>query len=195
MIRILFSILFTIFTLFVFAQAKTDAGYLYRGIVINGDTMPHINIRPVVVLPPIKFKNKNQYLKFTRLIANVKKVYPYSQLAKQTFYEISIVIDTIPNERERKQYIKQREQELLSTYSNELKKLSITQGHILIKLIDRELGRTSYDILKELRGSFSAFMWQSIARLFGENLKDKFDAEGDDELIDRIIIMIENGEI
>lgn len=187
--------IFLIVTLHSFAQTKTDAGYLFRGIIIDNDTMPHLTIRPVVVLPPIEFKSHNQYLKFRKLVRNVKKVYPYSQLAKKTFREINIAIDTIPKEKDKKKFIKQKEKELMSQYEQELKKLSISQGHILIKLIDRELGQTSYDILKELRGTLSAFMWQSIARLFGENLKDEFDEEGEDELLDRIIIMIENGQL
>jgi hypothetical protein len=87
------------------------------------------------------------------------------------------------------------ENELMEEFSDELKSLTITQGRLLIKLIDRETGNTSYELLRELRGSFSAFFWQTVARLFGSNLKTTFDAEGEDKLIDQIVVLIENGQI
>lgn len=195
MSRIIIYILLIISPLVLLSQAKTDAGYIFRGVIIDGDTMPHLTLKPVVILPPIEFKSHKEYLKFRKLVINVKKVYPYSQIAKKAFQEINIAVDTIKSEREKKKFIKQKEEELKDKYADQLKKLSITQGHILIKMIDREIGKTSYELLKELRGSFSAFMWQSVARLFGENLKDDFDEDGEDEFLNRIIIMIENGQL
>jgi len=80
-------------------------------------------------------------------------------------------------------------------FESDLKNLSISQGRILIKLIDRETGNTSYELVKDLRGGFQAFMWQSLARLFGSNLKDQYDAQNEDQLIESIILQIERGEL
>ena len=102
---------------------------------------------------------------------------------------------TLNTERERRQYINQVEKEILDEYEGDLKKLTITQGRILLKLIDREIGETSYDLLKELKGTFSAFFWQTLARIFGHNLKSEFDPEGEDKLLNEIVILIENGQL
>lgn len=125
----------------------------------------------------------------------MKKVYPYSILAREVFLEVSSTVDSLDSKKQQRKYVKKKDKELQEQYTEELKNLTITQGRILIKLIDRETGYTSYDVVKELRGSVSAFMWQQMARLFGSNLKSGFDAEGEDQMIDRIIVMIENGQL
>lgn len=102
---------------------------------------------------------------------------------------------TIESKVKRKKYIKKVEKQLMAEFEGELKKLTIKQGIILIKLIDRETGNTSYDLVKELRGSFSAFLWQSLARLFGSNLKLQYDPNGRDAMIEEIVQLIENGQI
>ena len=98
---------------------------------------------------------------------------------------------TLETEKEQRAYIKQVEQELLRDYKEDLKKMTVTQGRILIKLVDRETGDTSYELVKELRGNLSAAFWQALARLFGSNLKSEYDAEGEDRLIEEIILLIE----
>lgn len=170
-------------------------GYILPGVIVDGDTIPYTRIKPVVILPPLEFKSHNEYLRYRKLVRNIKRVYPYSLIARDIFRDIEYAMDSIKNPREQKKYIKQKDQELQDRYTEELKKLTITQGQLLIKLIDRELGMTSYEVVKELRGSVSAFMWQSLARLFGSSLKSEFDEDGEDALIERIIILIENGQL
>jgi hypothetical protein len=101
----------------------------------------------------------------------------------------------LETEKERKKYIKTVEKQLMDEFGNELKKLTSTQGRILLKLIDRETGNTSYVLLKELRGTVSAVFWQAIARLFGSDLKSRYDPSGDDYLIERVVRMIETGQL
>jgi len=177
------------------AQASTELGYILRGVVIEGDTMPHSYVRQITILPPFEFKSHSEYLKYRRLVRDVKKVYPYSLLAREVFFEVSSTVDSLDSKKQKRKYVKGKDKELQERYTEELKNLTITQGRILIKLIDRETGSTSYDVVKELRGSVSAFMWQQMARLFGSNLKTGFDADGEDKMIDRIIVMIENGQL
>ncbi|MBN2613875.1 MAG: DUF4294 domain-containing protein [Bacteroidales bacterium] len=163
------------------------------GLILDGDTLLLSSIEEVYIFPRRRFSSDWEYRKYQRLIRNVKKAYPYAKMAKQKYDEVEEHFLTLKSEKSRKVYIKQVEKEIMNQYEDELKKLTITQGRILIKLIDREIGETSYDLLKDLKGSFSAFFWQTIARIFGSNLKSNFDAEGEDRLINEIVILIERG--
>jgi hypothetical protein len=175
-------------------RLQKDNIILY-GLILDGDTLLLSNIDEVYIFPARRFSSNWEYRRYQRLIRNVKKAYPYAVLAKQKFDEITLHFETLKSERAKKLYIKQVEKELMDQFEDELKKLTITQGRILIKLIDREIGETSYDLLKELKGSFTAFFWQTIARIFGSNLKSEFDPLGEDRLINEIVIMIERGAL
>jgi hypothetical protein len=174
---------------------KDDDTYVLYGVIIDGDTLLLSSIDEVYIFPYRKFKSARDLRRYRRLIRNVKKAYPYAKLAKKKLDEIEANLAKLKTEKARKSYVKQVEKEIRYEYEDELKKLTITQGRILIKLIDRETGDTSYELVKELRGSFSAFFWQAIARLFGSNLKSEFDAQGEDQLINEIVILIENGQL
>ncbi|UCH15201.1 MAG: DUF4294 domain-containing protein [Bacteroidales bacterium] len=174
---------------------KDDATYVLYGIIIDGDTLLLSSIDEVYIFPQKKFKSRRDLRRYRRLVRNVKKAYPYAKLAKKKLIEIETNLAKLETEKARKAYVKQAEKEIREEYEDELKKLTITQGRILIKLIDRETGETSYELLKQLRGSFSAFFWQALARLFGSNLKTEFDAQGEDKLINEIVILIENGQL
>ncbi len=104
-------------------------------------------------------------------------------------------MDSLPNNRQRKQYIKAKEDELVERYAKELVSMTVRQGEILSKLVDRELNKNAYDLIKELRGGVAATMWQGVAKMFGESLKNTYDAQGEDLLIERIVIQIEQGTI
>lgn len=169
-------------------------GFLVYTRVINGDTIGHINLREVIILPPREFHSKRELVKYAKLVKHIKKVLPYAKIAKTRLLIIQNEVEKLPTEKERKEYIKKAEKALKEDFQDEITNLTITQGRLLIKLIDRETGNTSYTLIKELKGSFSAFLYQSIARLFGENLKDEYDPKGDDKLVEEIVIRIENGE-
>jgi hypothetical protein len=163
------------------------------GLILDGDTLLLSSIDEVYIFPKKRFSSGWQLRRYRRLIRNVKKAYPYAKLAKKKYDEIAVHFETLDKEKDKKAYIKQVEKEIMNEFEDDLKKLTITQGRILIKLIDREIGETSYVLLKELRGSFTAFFWQTIARIFGTNLKSEFDPQGEDRLINEIVIMIERG--
>jgi len=169
--------------------------YIARGIVIDGDTVWVAEIDEVIVFPEKSFNNFWQRRRYTRLIMNVKKAYPWAKLAGKTLEEVNTHLLTLKTEQEQKEYIKQTEQELLDKYTEDLKRLTITQGKILVKLVYRETGATSYDLVEFYRGRFSAFFWQALARLFGSNLKMGYDPHGEDRLIEEIVILIENGQL
>jgi hypothetical protein len=195
--RIILLILPFITTLYAAGQDTIrldDAEVLYR-VILDGDTFLLSQIEEVHIYSKPKFKTQREWRKYYRLVRNVKKVYPYAKLAAAEYDSLAQYMMTLPTEKERKQYIKDIESEIMINYEDDIKKLTITQGRILLKLIDREIGETSYDLLKELKGSFSAFFWQAIARLFGHDLKSEFDPEGADKLLNEIVILLEAGQI
>jgi len=180
----------------VYAQRPIpDSTRLFPSVVLEGDTIPHISIPEVVKYGRRRFKNRYQMYRYYKLIRNLKKTYPYAQIAKQKLLEMNTHLKTLKTEREKKLYIKQSEQELRAQFEKDLTKMTISQGRMLIKLIDRETGSTSYELVKELKGGFSAAFWQGIARIFGSSLKTRFDPEGDDKVLNELIILYEQGLI
>lgn len=166
-------------------------------IIDGGDTLftTTSELTPAVI-HPVKRKAATRDLRqYRRLIYNVKKVYPYAKLAGNKYAQVVAHLDSLDRGKDQREYIRQVEEELLKDYEDELKDLTITQGRILIKLIDRETSYTSFEVVKELRGSVQAAFWQAIARLFGSNLKTEFDPEGEDKMLNEIMIMIERGEL
>ncbi|SMO44111.1 protein of unknown function [Saccharicrinis carchari] len=198
MYRLIFFILF-----FVLVASKSSYGQLRDSIhsgviyvpqkIIRGDTVPHVYIDEIKVVTPWVFKNKREQRRYGRLVINIKKTLPYARLARNKIDEIAASLDTIKGEKHRKQFVKQSEKELFNEFEQPLKKLTYSQGRMLIKLIDRETGDTSYQLIKELKGGFSAFMWQSVARIFGSNLKAEYNSKGSEAMVEHIILMIDNG--
>ncbi len=179
-----------------FSQEKTDKkGVLVWASFSNGDTMLYRSIDPVRIEDKRIFRNKKDEVRWNKLVRDVKKAYPYAVLAGLKFQEYEKVLASMPKDADKKKYMAKAEEDLKNQFEKDLRNLTVNQGKILIKLIDRETGHTSYDLVKELRGSFSAFMWQSVARLFGSSLKYEYDANGDDKMIEQIIGQIEDGSV
>ena len=179
----------------ILAQDKNINPFFYQTVIEDGDTLVLMNLEPVRVFSSRTFKNKKEEREYGRLKRYVVKVYPYAKIAGEMLQEFDDTLKTFKTEFKRKAYMKEAEKRLQAEFEGELKKLTIKQGIILVKLIDRETGTTSYELVKQLRGSFSAFLWQSLARLFGSNLKLEYDPYGEDKLIEEIVVMIEQGVI
>lgn len=172
----------------------SNADVLYQ-LILDDDTLLVSSIEEVHIYSKPQFDNRRDWRKYYKLVRNVKKVYPYAKYAGVQYDTIALHMLSLPTEKERRKYIKEVESEIMSEYEGELKKLTISQGRILLKLIDREIGETSYDLLKDLKGKFSAFFWQTLARIFGHNLKSEFDPDGEDKLLNEIILLIEAGQL
>jgi hypothetical protein len=176
--------------------AKTDnpvKGTLARTVVYQGDTIPYVTLTAIVSSGERVFKNRRQRVAWDRMKYNVKKVYPYAILAAAKLKEYDRILSLMP-ESERASYTKKAEKQLKEEFGAELKDLTMSQGRILIKLIDRETGKSTYNVVKEMRGSFSAFMWQGVALMFNSSLKDEYDPTGEDRAIENAILLIEAGE-
>ncbi|NCC56070.1 MAG: DUF4294 domain-containing protein, partial [Synergistales bacterium] len=156
---------------------------------------PYIRLPETEIFAFKVFKNNRQERQNYRLIRNVKVVYPYARMAGQKLTEYEEILLQTETDRERRQIMKDLEDELHREYGDQLRNLTFTQGKILIKLIDRETGDTSYDLVREMRGAFRAFFYQTFARIFGLNLKVNYDPHGEDQQIETIIRMIDQGLI
>jgi hypothetical protein len=169
-------------------------GFRCRAEVVNGDTLPLVNLSTVYVYTDFVFKNQRQYELWTRTKYNVKKVYPYAILAAAKLKEYDKAMEKMTDENLKKAFLKVCEKDLRKEFEGELKELSISQGKVLMKLIDRETGKTTYDLVKQLRGGFQAAMWQTVACIFGHNMKTEYDANVEDIMIERAIKLVENGQ-
>ena len=170
-------------------------GYLVPMCIYNGDTIPCVQLRTVYIFRPLKFKNEKERQEYYRLIRNVKKVYPISREINQAIIETYEYLQTLPNEKARQKHIKQVEKGLKEQYTPRMKKLSFAQGKLLIKLIDRQSNSTSYELVKAFMGPFKAGFYQTFAALFGASLKKEYDPQGEDKLTERVVLMVENGQI
>ena len=163
-------------------------------IATNGDTLPVVDLNTIYIYTDFVFKNQHQYELWTRTKYNVKKVYPYAILAAAKLKEYDKALEKMPDEYMRKAFLKCCEKDLRKEFEDEIKDLTISQGKVLMKLIDRESGKTTYDVVKQLRGGFQAAMWQTVARIFGHNMKVEYDANVEDIMIERAIKLVENGQ-
>jgi hypothetical protein len=176
---------------------RTGREYLIQNVERDGVTMPEIAIKEVTVVarPTRETASKRDYRKYERLIYNLKKVYPYALVVREKLDEVNNVLAGMKSEKEKKQYIKEFEKNIFGEYENDVKQMSITQGRLLIKLIDRETQNTSYNLIRDYRGKFSAAFWQGIAKIFGTNLKEEYDPFGEDALIEVLLLDIAEGKI
>lgn len=185
------TLLFSLLTV----KAQDSSAVVTRGIIINGDTLPMLILQEVKIYAPVIFINKLEALSFTRLVNNVKRAYPYAKVASLKVQEYNVLIANAKTKKEKKRLMKEAQDKLREQFEEDVKNMTEDQGEILIKLIDRETGSSSYEIIKEFRGGVVAVFWQSFGRLFGYNLKTKYEPEGKDKAIEQIVIMIENGEL
>jgi hypothetical protein len=164
-------------------------------VVVDGDTLPHFNLATKTVYPEKKFRNRFDEQQYWRLVIRVKKVLPYAKEAAVLLKKYEMEVPTDAKGKDRRAYIRKAEDELMNKYESTFKKMSINDGRVLIKLIDRETQSVSYDLIHELKGGISAAFWQGIARIFGNNLKTQYDPLGEDRQIEQIVRYIELGII
>lgn len=164
-------------------------GYWHRERVADhGDTITHIYILPVYV-----FSRKVDLRRYRKLVEAVKKVYPVARAARARMDEMEAELTRLSTKKARKAYIRSVYDQIREEYAPVLKKMTRTQGRVLLKLIDRETEYTAYQILREFRGGFVAGFWQGMSRLFGQDLKSQYDKEGDDRMIEQIVVYYEAG--
>lgn len=181
------------------AKALTDSlpGHVYvlPEVERNGVKLPEVEIKEVTIHARPTRSERREYRQYERLIANIKKVYPYAVIVRTKLVEVNEELKKIPDDKDRRKYLRVVEKDVLKDYQHDIEDMTITQGRLLIKLIDRETRNTSFVLIQEYRGKFSAAFWQGIARIFGTNLKDEYDPFGEDAMIESIINDINAGKL
>ncbi|HMN32378.1 MAG: DUF4294 domain-containing protein [Chitinophagaceae bacterium] len=189
--------------IFVFALSKktftqekkgVNDTILLGAVVVDGDTFPHVVLRDVIIkdiAPKWAIKERRQQQKqaqaYERLRYNVYVTYPYAVAASFVLHDIDSAMNTIYSKDAKKIYKERKEAELNKRFKGELENLTVEQGQILVKLVARETGKPVYQIIKELKGGFNARIWQTVAILFSNNLKNRYDATGDDAAIESVV--------
>lgn len=168
-------------------------GKLYDAVISNGDTVPMVSLPFVQVQTERIFKTKKEKRRFNRLEHHVRKVYPFAKMANEKLVAYEHTLENM-SDTKRKKFMRVAEKEIRKEFSSDLKALSFTQGRVLLKLIDRETGNVSYELVKALRGGFTAWLFQGVAKIFSFDLKAEYDPEKDDKLIEEIVTKIEQEE-
>ena len=193
-ITTLFALIFIVH--YGYAQEKRNiGGYFVPVCIYEGDTIPYVNLPMVYIFKPLKFKNDKERMEYYKLVRNVKKVYPIAREINRTILETYEYLQTLPNEKARQKHIKKVEKGLKEQYTPQMKKLTFAQGKLLIKLVDRQSHQTSFELVRAFMGPFKAGFYQTFAALFGASLKKEYDPLGDDKLTERVVLLVENGQI
>lgn len=177
------------------ADSAQSVYHVLKTATFDGQTYPHVELKEITVIGKMPRGVRFDYRRHARLVYNVRRVYPYALMVRNEFGRINRLLETMPGERAKRDFLQSYEKDLLAQYEGDMRKLTFTQGKILIKLIDRETQNTSYDLIRQYRGKFSATFWQGVARIFGANLKSDYDANGDDYLIEQVVREIEAGRL
>lgn len=172
-----------------------DRIFILENVTRDGETLPEIELDEISVVKKVGLKERFQWWRYQRLVHNVKKVYPYALVVREKFTEINDTLQQIEGDKNRKEFLKDYEADLFGEYEDDIRHMTLSQGRILIKLIDRETRNTSYQLIRDYRGSLTAFFWQGIARIFGSNLKSEYEPDGEDYLIEKVIYEIEHGRL
>jgi hypothetical protein len=175
----------------LFAQTSTNDTLLRQAVIYNGDTIEAKTIEGVYFYSRLNEATMTDKAKWTRLRNAVYVTYPYAKRASVVMNDINAKIEGMSSSSDRKKYIKSREKELKKEFADPLTNLSVYQGKVLMKLINRETHNNCYEIIKEYKGGFTARVWQTVAFFFGSNLKQPYDAAGDDKEMEKIVQEVE----
>lgn len=181
------------------AQSEDDPTFIpmvkVGKTLIDGDTVQYMEMSNVYVYPEPTFKNRRQQQAYTRLVRNVKKVLPLAKEVRQMLIETAEYLETLPTKREKEEHMKRVEAAIVAEYKPKMKKLTFAQGKLLIKLVNRELGSTAFEAMQAFMGPVRAGMWQAFAWMFGASLKKGYHPEGVDRLTERVVLMVEAGQL
>ena len=166
-----------------------------RYIVEGNDTIYIDNLRPSKVYSRLPRQKGREWRKYYRLVHNFSKAYPYALVARKLVQEAdsTIAADRLGRVK-REKYVEKVQKELFEVFESQMRNMTVSQGALLMKLIDREVGKSSYDIIKNYKNGMAAGFWQGIAKLFGTDLKKPYDPDGEDALTEELVKIWESGD-
>ena len=168
---------------------------LHYAVIEGNDTIPIIYLNDVLVFAPLRFNNDKERLEYEKLVRDVKRTLPYAKLVYNALVETYEYIQTLPDEKTKDEHLRRMEKELFRDYKPELKKLTLTQGKLLLKLIDRECNQSSYLLVSAFLGKVRASFWNIFANMLGANMKTEYDPKGKDAMTERVAQLVERGLI
>lgn len=163
--------------------------------VQDGDTLYLAYLHELWVYPPMKFKNKKQEKFYWRTVRDVKKCLPYAKKITADMAHADQELAKLPDQKSRKKWWRSFERQLFKKYEKDFRGMYASQGRMLMLLLDRETDRTSYDLIKQYKGKTAANFWQFIAKLFRNDLKEEYDASDKDRITERVINLVEAGQL
>lgn len=190
--KILSILVVLVFTDLISGQAIVDSVVLQ---VNQNDTFYLARMQDVWVYPKMVFQNKKQERFYWKTVRDVKKTLPFAKELAKEMQVADRQLALLPDEKARRKWWKQHEKYLFQKYESDFRRMTASQGQMLMKLMDRESDRTSYDIIKHYRGKASANFWQFVAKLFKNDLKEEYDANDKDRIVERVINLVEAGQL
>lgn len=164
-------------------------------VALDGDSVQYVELNNTYVYPPKEFKNDKERLRYNRLVYNVKKVLPIAKEVRQIIFETYEYMQTLPDKKARDEHLKAVEKGIKQQYTPRMKKLTLTQGKLLIKLVYRECNSTGYHLVQAFLGPIKAGFYQAFAWAFGASLNKKYDPQGEDAETERIARLVESGQL
>ena len=161
----------------------------------GGNSIQYMEMNNVYVFPPVVFESKKQEGAYMRLVKNVKIVLPIAKEAKMIMMETAEYLETLPDAKAREEHLERVEKSIMKEYKPRMKKLTYSQGKLLIKLIYRESHSSGYELIQAFLGPIRAGFYQAFAWAFGASLKKEYDPEGIDRLTERVVLMVEAGQL
>jgi hypothetical protein len=194
-----FIVLFLLIDFEAYSQSKENTtsinGYMVPVCVYQGDTIPSLRMPVLYVFKPLNLNSKKKRQQYTRLVRNVKKTLPIAKEVNRAIIETYEYLQTLPDDKAREKHLSQVEKSIKEQYTPVMKKLTFSQGKLLIKLVNRETDSSSYELVKAFLGPFKAGFYQAFAALFGASLKKEYHPEDEDAMTEQIVLMVESGQL
>lgn len=168
---------------------------VYTAVVIDNDTLACMFLSDFIKYSPIRHKTAHEVVQYNRLIRDVKKTLPFAKEVSRIIIETYEYMETLPDHKTRQKHLEQMEKHLKDEYTPKMKKLTKKQGQLLMKLIDRETNSSSYHIVESFMGTFKAFTYNMFAGVFGNSLKKRYNPYGEDRMVERVAVLVEQGVI
>lgn len=188
---------FVVSSFSVYGQSTSGESTLsvVQAIIVGNDTIPFFVLPTYYCYPPLKFKNKKEEQFYWRTVRDVKVVLPYVRHIRKVMEKTNEALMSMPDKASRDAYMKNFEKRIYKENETKFKDLTLNQGKLIIRLLDRETNNTSYELIKAYRGSFSAGFWQVFALVLGADLKTKYGTKEEDAVIERVIVLVEAGQL
>ena len=182
-----------------YSQSKEETtsinGYMVPVCVYQGDTIPSLRMPVLYVFKPLNLNSEKKRREYNRLVRNVKKTLPIAKEVIRAIIETYEYLQTLPDEKARQKHLKLVEKSIKEQYTPVMKKLTFSQGKLLIKLVNRETDSSSYELVKAFLGPFKAGFYQAFASLFGASLKKEYHPEDEDAMTERVVLLVESGQL